>query len=169
MTTLDVFKNALIGQYNAALSMFEACVSQCPEEQWMASLGNSPFWQVAYHAMYYSDLYLSPNLEAFVPRDFCRENYHYLGRLPYPPYEEFVAELPYEKETILRFAAHCRNKVPESVGTETHESLEGPCGFWWYKIPRADFHLNNVRHIQHHTAQMSIELRRTADVGIEWR
>lgn len=168
-TVLDIFKDALIGQYNAALSIFEDCVRRCPEDQWLANLSSRPFWHVAYHALYYTDLYLSPNLDSFHPPDFYRENYHYLGRLPFPPHNEVVADIPFDRETILGYTDHCRRKVPESVGAETGETLSGPCGFWWYKIPRADFHLNNIRHLQHHAAQMSVHLRRTEDIGIEWR
>jgi len=168
MTTLDTLKLALIGQYNAALSMFEDCVRRCPDDQWTASVGSRPFWHVAYHVLYYTDLYLSPNLESFEPRDFCREDYHFLGRLPFPPFEEVAADIPYDRETILGYADHCRKKMPESVNAETAESLDGPCGFSWYEIPRAEFHLNNIRHLQHHTAQLILHLRRTAGIGIGW-
>ena len=59
-------------------------------------------------------------------------------------------------------------KATESVAAETPETLEGPSGFWWYKIPRAEFHLNNIRHVQHHAAQMSLCLRTSAGSEIDW-
>ena len=165
---LDTFKSTLVGQYEFALSMFEDCIRQCSDEQWDEDVGNFPFWHVAFHALFYTDLYLSSDLESFEPPTFYRENYQYFGRLPYPPHEPFVADIPYDKETILAYVGHCRRKVPKSIEAETTESLQGPCGFWWYEIPRAEFHLNNIRHLQHHTAQLGLYLRQTANVGIGW-
>ena len=48
------------------------------------------------------------------------------------------------------------------------ESLAGPSGFWWYKIPRGEFHLNNIRHVQHHASQLSLRLRRAAGIQTHW-
>ena len=56
---IELFKNALTGQFQAALSMFNACVSQCSEDKWEGDVGNFPFWHVAYHTLYYTDMYLS--------------------------------------------------------------------------------------------------------------
>jgi hypothetical protein len=79
-----------------------------------------------------------------------------------------VADPPLSRETLLKYVAHCRDKALQSVDAETNESLKGPCGFWWYKIPRGEFHLNNIRHLQHHTGQLVSHLRATSDIGIEW-
>lgn len=164
----ELFKQSLVNQFHAALSMLRACLSRCPDEHWEANVGNFPFWHAAYHVLFYADLYLSPQLESFTPRSFHRENYQFFGRLPEPPHETVVADQPYDKETLLEYAQHCCRKASEAVAAETAESLEGPSGFWWYKIPRAEFHLNNVRHIQHHAAQMSLHLRNSAGIDIGW-
>ena len=46
------FKQSLVGQYHAALSMLKDCVSRCLNEQWEGNVGNFPFWHVAYHTLY---------------------------------------------------------------------------------------------------------------------
>ena len=165
---LDTFQAALAGQYAAALSMFHDCVSRCPPDKWEGLVGNFPFWHVAYHTLFYTDLYLSADYDAFVPPDYCRENYQYFGHSPSPPHEPVVADEPYTLETILTYIQHCREKASRSIQQETVASLAGPSGFWWYKIPRSEFHLNNIRHIQHHAAQMSLYLRREAGIEIDW-
>ena len=165
---LDALKQSVIGQYEASLAMLEDCFRQCPDEAWEGEVGDFAFWHVAYHAIFYTDLYLSENLDSYEPREYCRENYQFFGRLPFPPYESFVAEDAYDRQTLVEYVGHCRQKVRRSVGEETAESLQGPCGFWWYKIPRGEFHLNNIRHVQHHAAQMSLYLKRAAGVQIEW-
>jgi len=154
--------------FHAALSMRNTCVSQCPDEEWETNVGNFLFWQVAYHTLYYADLYLSPNEKSFTPPSFHRENYQFFGRLPWPPHETVLADDPYDKETILAYLQRCRRKASEMITEETTASLEGPCGFWWYRIPRSEFHMNNVRHIQHHAAQMSQHLRGSVGIEIGW-
>ena len=107
---------------------------------------------MAYHTLFFVDFYLSANEESFESRDFQRENYHFFGRLPYPPFETATADDPYPRDVLLNYVELCREKARRSLAAETAESLAGESGFWWYKITRAEFHLNNIRHLQHHTA-----------------
>lgn len=164
---IEVFKDALLGQYDAALAMLEDCMAKCPDDKWEGYVGNFPFWHVAYHALFYVDLYLSPNHESFEPPEFYRENYQYFGHLP-ESNERFVADIPYDKQTMLDYVQHCRRKAAQSVAVETWESLHGECGFGWYDLPRSEFHLNNIRHAQHHAAQMSLYLRRSSNIDVRW-
>ncbi len=47
--------------------------------------------------------------------------------------------------------------------------LEAPeCGFWWYKLPKLDHQINNIRHIQHHAALLSGRLRQATGTDVEW-
>jgi hypothetical protein len=50
-----------------------------------------------------------------------------------------------------------------SIASETEDSLAGASGFFWYEITRGEMHLVNIRHIQHHTGQLSAFLRRVDD------
>ncbi len=165
---IDLYKQSVIHQFHAALSMLAECVSRCPGENWKSNVGNFPCWHVAYHALFYADLYLSANERSFTPPSFHRENYQFFGQLPWPPHEAVFANDPYDKGTILAYVQHCRQKTTDVILSETKESLEGPCGFWWYKIPRCEFHLNNVRHVQHHASQISLYLRKSAGVEVGW-
>jgi hypothetical protein len=165
---IDVFKSALVGQFGAALSTLREAVVQCPEHHWATRVGDYPFWQVAYHTLFCADMYLSRDEASFQPRSYHRENYQFLGHLPWPPHEPVVTDVPIARADILDYIEHCRRKADDMVEAETAESLAGPPGFWWYKIPRGEFHLNNVRHIQHHAAQMSLCLRRAEGIDIGW-
>ncbi len=165
---IELFKKCLDGQFGASLSVLSQCVEQCPEEGWEGLVGNHAFWHVAYHTLFFTDLYLSPDEKSFEPPSFYREDYHFFGRKPWPPYETVAADVPYPKETIVEYVEICRGKAARSIGRETPDSLAGPCGFWWYKVPRGEFYLVNIRHIQHHAAQMSLYLRKSAGIGIEW-
>ena len=165
---IECLKKCLVGQYGAALSVLKQCVEQCPEDGWERGVGNHAFWHVAYHALFYTDLYLSPNERSFALRSFHREDYQFFGRKPWPPHEPVVADVPYPKDVILEYLEACRRKASEIIASETPESLEGPSGFSWYEVPRAEMHVINIRHVQHHAAQMSLALRKSAGIGIDW-
>lgn len=148
--------------------MLNETVVQCPGDMWEGHVGNYAFWHVAYHTLFFTDLYLSRDEQSFEPPSFCREDYHFFGQRPSPPYETVVAEIPYDKDTILEYVRICRRKASEAIASETPESLEGPVGFWWYKVPRAEFYLMNIRHVQHHASHMGLYLRKAAAIGIDF-
>ena len=149
---IESTRKALIRQYEASLAMLRDCLEKCPAEHWEGPIAKYPFWCVAYHTLCYADLYLSPRKEAWTPRAI-----HPRG------YQELLDEYPsrrFEKEELLEYADFCHVKVFESIGAETEATLAGESGFHWYKVPRLEMHFINIRHIQHHTGQLSAFLRR---------
>jgi hypothetical protein len=165
---LDLFRQTLITQYGAALKMLEDCIEKCQADHWTESVGKFPFWHVAYHVLFCTDMYLSPSIAEFAPPPFHREDYNFLGRQPWPPFKEVVADQPYEKPTLLDYVNICRFKVLESMRKETESSLAGQSGFDWIPFPRAQLHLYNIRHIQHHTGGLGVFLGRMPGKGPAW-
>lgn len=55
---LEVMKEMLAHQYDAALGMMELCVDRCPDSRWHAPVGSLAFNQVAFHALSFTDYYL---------------------------------------------------------------------------------------------------------------
>jgi hypothetical protein len=41
-------------------------------------------------------------------------------------------------------------------------------GFSWYRMSKLEHQFVNIRHIQHHAAQLIDRVRSAADVGIRW-
>jgi hypothetical protein len=41
-------------------------------------------------------------------------------------------------------------------------------GFDWYKMSKLEHQFVNIRHIQHHVAQLGDRLRSSANIGIKW-
>ena len=58
---IEFFKKCLVGQFGASLSVLNQCAQQCPDERWEGLVGNHAFWHVAYHTLFFTDLYLSPD------------------------------------------------------------------------------------------------------------
>ncbi len=74
--------------------------------------------------------------------------------------DEEAPRIGLPKDDTLGYVEVCRAKLLETMASETATSLEGPSGFSWLPISRGELHLYNIRHIQHHTGQMSAHLRR---------
>lgn len=148
---IDHLKTMLAGQFNAALCMVNQCIEACPPEHWEGKIANDSFRQVAYHTLFYADLYLSPGEAAFKPRDF-----HPKGGDERRP----VVSPGLPKDLTLSYATICREKAAEIFAGETIQSLQGPSGFPWLPFTRFEGHLYNVRHIQHHAGALSAYLRR---------
>lgn len=167
---IEYLKQILTGQCEAVLAMMKQRIEVCPPEYWEGKIGESTFREDAYHALFFFDYYLSQNEEAFVLRDLHRKG---------GDEREPVISAGLSKEDTLSLVEICRQKIHESLALETDESLEGPSGFSWWKITRGELHIHNIRHIQHHTAQLSNYLRRVSDehglslklpwIGTGWR
>lgn len=159
---------AIAGQYHASLAMVSTAFETCPDDLWDASVGRHPFWLIGYHALYYTDLYLAGSEEAFVPPEFGRDNEQYMERLPVPPHDEVEIGEPYQRQQLLDWCNRCRAKVDEIVLAETPESLAADSDFSWIPFSRLELHIYNIRHIQHHVAQLSLELKFQTGTGVEW-
>ena len=163
----SLIRTAVGGQYGAALTMMRQCVDRADAQAWRAAVGRSPFWHVAYHALYITDLYLSTGEAAFRPQPFHREDADVLG--PPPASEKQVApHRPYDKDTLAGYADTCRARAKRAVAEETDDQWAGPSGFDWLPFNRLELHLYNIRHLQHHTGQLTAALRRGGGHGVPW-
>ena len=58
-------KDVIQSQYYAALSMLQQSVENCPEARWFDLEPKNKYWQVAFHVLFYTHLYLQPRGEVF--------------------------------------------------------------------------------------------------------
>ena len=54
------------------------------------------------------------------------------------------------------------------ITEETADTLNARCGFERLPFSRAELHISNIRHIQHHAAQLSLRLRLDSNTDIPW-
>src|SRR6185369_10066203 len=126
---LDYVKQILTAQYEASLAMLNQCIEACPPKHWEGTIASGTFRWVAYHALFFTDLYLSPSEHAFELRDL-----HQRGGDEREP----VATPGLSKDDAIAYVSICRQKIHESLATETEASLAGSSGFSWYKITRGE-------------------------------
>jgi uncharacterized damage-inducible protein DinB len=154
----ELYKEIVLAQFEAALAMFRQCVERCPAEHWEEKIANGTFRQTAYHTLFFVDFYLSKSDDAFQRRDI-----HERGGDELQPR---VCTGLSQAET-LGYVSFCHKKLRAEVSDETEASLAGPSGISFRKCTRADLHLYNLRHVQHHTGAMSAFLRKLG-VELDW-
>lgn len=163
---IDIYKEMISNQYEATLCMLATCIDRCPETSWDAPVVNYKFCQVAFHVLFFTDLYLGRDLSALREQPFHRDNASFFGN-----YEELGDQVPqtvHEKPAIMKYLEHCRGKAAEVVAGETAETLGIRPGFDWLEFSRAEVHVYSIRHIHHHAAQLSLRLRIDAGEDIPW-
>jgi hypothetical protein len=158
---MDAFwRSALWAQFGAAVDMLENAIRACPDALWDDRAPGPPHWYLAYHALFYLDLYLSPGMEGFAPPPpFTLSETDPAG--PLPP------EV-YSKERLLSYLAHGREKCRRVIAALTAERAVRPCGFHWLDMSDGELLLYNMRHVQHHAAQLHLRLRRATASAPAW-
>jgi len=158
---MDAWKDALQSQFAAAIAMLENAMDACPDALWDDRSRQPEFWYVAYHTLFYLDLYLSPSLDGFIPPPpFTLDETDPAGVLP--PH-------PYTKDELRAYLRHGREKARAVIAALTDESARERWRYGqWLEGPAIEVMLDNLRHVQHHTAQLNLILRQETDSAPRW-
>lgn len=158
--TLDI-KALVWNQYGAALDMLEDAIRLCPDTLWGLQLWDDPddarygqFWLLAYHAVFWSDLYFTGASEGFAPPPpFVR------GKLP---------DQPYTKDQVLAYLGACRATGRATLAGLTDERAQRMCVFQWMEKPFLELQIYALRHVQEHAGQLSLALGQHGVTGFDW-
>jgi hypothetical protein len=162
-------RSILASQYHAALAMLRDPIDRCPEDLWLDTTHRNAFWQIAYHTLFFTHLYMGKDRAAFrswaehqadVQQEdgFASDTDDASGRPMIPS--------PYTKNQVLAYWAFCDAMVDPFVAAVDLRSPES--GFYWYTESKLEHQFINIRHIQHHAAQLADRLRATHDLGTPW-
>jgi hypothetical protein len=158
-------KAVLKSQYLAALEMLRRAIDACHDSVWDDPAFKNRFWRVAYHVLFYTDLYLSRSENDFRPWEKHIHEINFLSAIPWEPEREAAVAEPYSKEDILDYL----HRVADGVGPRVDATdLDAPSGFSWLPFNKLELQIYNIRHIQHHAAQLIERVRQATGVGIEW-
>lgn len=164
----DIWQRIIERQFGAAVQMLKGAIEACPETVWDDRSDGTPFWHTAYHTLFYLDLYLSESVDAFTPSSFHTENANILRDMPFPPYRVETPEQAYSKVQLLDYLEVCARKCRHVIRALTEETIARRSPFSWLDMTLGDTMLYNMRHVQHHAAQLNIILRRTLDKAPSW-
>jgi hypothetical protein len=157
--------SVIVSQYLAALEMLKETIVQCPDSIWDDPNDKTKVWQIAYHALFYTHLYLQETEEAFTPWSKHRQGVHSLGQVPKQQDSAPETVEPYEKETVLEYLAFCQQQVAEIV---PQLNLEAASGFHWLPFGKFELQFYTIRHIQQHTGELMERLGTRADLELPW-
>jgi hypothetical protein len=156
-------RQALKEQYHAGLAMLAECVEKCPEGIWLEGEHPRTFWRIAFHAAYFTHLYLGQNEEAFQPWPGRREGIH--PALWHEPGLPEGAQI-YPRNEILDYIRFVDELVDPAVDQLNLDADE--TGFSWYpNMSKLSHELMNLRHIQGHVGQLS-ELLMARGIDTDW-
>lgn len=159
-------QQSLVRQYLATLVMLKQAIENCPEHLWLDSQYTNQFWQIAYHSIFYTHLYLHASEAEFQPWVRHREAANRLGERPQATDEPTVTAEPYTRADILEYHSLCCDEVKAKVPAIP---LDRESGFSWLSFNRFEVHLYNLRHLAHHTGQLADRLRTAAGLASPWK
>jgi uncharacterized damage-inducible protein DinB len=153
-------KSVIWRQFGASIDMLENAIDICPESLWGDRSQRPEFWYVAFHTLFYLDLYLSETNAGFSPPGpFTLDEMDERGLLP---------ERVYTKEELQKYLEHGRQKCRTTIASMTEEKANRRCGFEWLDLSVAETLLYNMRHVQHHAGQLNLILRQKIDSAPRW-
>ncbi len=151
----ESIRSAFDSQYQAGLDMLAAAVRACPDDAWDSAAHVNRFWHIAYHALFYVHLYLFQSLSERSPWSGHREGAQNLGQ----------EVEPYSRDSILEYLAFCRDHARSRIAKL---DLTAEPGFPWLTFGPVERLAYNLRHLQHHTGQLSDRIRQDTGNGVRW-
>lgn len=162
-------RGALKAQYHATLAMLREAIELCPEGAWSSDEHTNAFWQVAYHTLFFTHLYLMPEAASFRAWEGQQSDVQHPDGIPGPadPASDLpLIPEPYTKAEVLAYWTVCDQMVDRAVDALDLTSPES--GFSWYKVSKLEHQLVSIRHIAHHAGQLADRVRSSADLGVRW-
>ena len=152
---------AVQSQYLAALDMLQEAVSLCPPALWDDPADKNRFWHVAYHALYYTHLYLQPTENDFQPWAEHGERLRSLD----PEKMDPQGKAAFTREEVSAYLDFCRAEVRRQVSALEPEA---PSGFYWLPFDKLELQFYNLRHLMLHTGELAERLWERAQLEIGW-
>jgi hypothetical protein len=155
-------------QFGAAIDMLDNALRACPDALWGDRLWIKPserpeyaqFWYIAYHTLFWLDLYLSGSVEGFVPpAPFTLDELDPAGLVP---------ERQYTKDELQSYLNHGRQKCQAIIESLTDEKASQRCKFRWGEVSYVELLLYNMRHVQEHAAQLNLFLGQKIGSTPDW-
>jgi hypothetical protein len=154
------WKTIVWQQFGAAIDMLENAMRECPDDLWSDRSQRPEYWYLVYHTLFWLDLYLSGPFEGFAPpAPFTLDELDPAGLLP---------ERPYTKKELQAYLEHGREKCRAAIEALTDARSNERYRFGWGEASYSELLLYNMRHVQHHAAQLNLILRQQIDSAPGW-
>jgi uncharacterized damage-inducible protein DinB len=153
-----MWRGVLWHHFGAAIDMLENAIAACPDALWSDRSGRPEFWYATYHTLFFLDLYLSDSPDGFAPP----------APFTLDELENTLPERPYRKDELLSYLEHCREKLRAVLGSVTDDKLREVHRWWTREFSVLENLIYNMRHVQHHAAQLNLILRQQTHSAPNW-
>ena len=165
---INILKECLWKNFGACIDMLKNAIVLWPEEYWNT---NKKFFYNAYHCLVFLDYYLTippQNFSAVLPYTLAEP-----GDIPKDSIDDVIPNRIYSKNELLDYLRSSREKCHKVITELTEEKLKerwihGPgkryvelAGRDALKYSVLEILFYNMRHVQHHAAQLNLLLRQT--------
>lgn len=161
------FKDILWNQFGASIDMLANVVQHCPEGYFDT---HRRFYYIAYHSAVFLDYYLTLPPSGFEPLlSFTQKE-----RAEWPPeaIDDLVPDRIYSPKELGDYINNSREKcrkliasLDETGSLQRFTEGDGPQDM---DYPVVEILLYNMRHTQHHAAQLNLLFRQDRDKHMEW-
>ncbi len=153
-------KTVVWQQFGAAIDMLENAMQACPNELWNDRTRQPEFWQLAYHTLYWLDFYLSEEAgSSFAPPAPLT-----LDEMD----PDAVAERPYTKDELQNYLEIGRERCRSFIAGLNDQRASEQIALGSFAGSRLESLLYNLRHVQHHAAQLNLILRQQINTAPRW-
>lgn len=154
---LITVKESSWNQLGASIDMLENAIRCCPDEVWDTE---RKFWYHAFHTLFFLDYYLTTSPKTFAPPP----------PFTFSEFEDTLPERVYSPDELLGYLHYCRAKGKTFISQLTSETAESR---WINQSETMNYSmieilLYNMRHVQHHAAQLNQLLRQEINQAPDW-
>ena len=158
---INTVKESLWRQFGASIDMLKNAITLWPEESWHT---NKKFFYNAYHCLVFLDYYLT------IPhKNFSAQLPFTIGESP-DAIDDVIPDRIYSKKELLDYLQSSREKCRQVIAGLTEEKMEERWieegGDMNYAV--LELLLYNMRHVQHHAAQLNMLLRNAINNAPRW-
>ncbi len=164
---IDQIKRSLWSQFGASMDMLENVLQLCPDTYFES---DRKFFHLAFHSIIFLDYYLT-----IPPKDFSPVLSFTIkdpNELPDEAIGDVFPDRLYSKKELIAYLSFCRQKCRQLISSLTEEQLgqrfveEGEKDAMDFSL--MEILLYNMRHVQHHVAQLNWMLRNEIDEATAW-
>ncbi|MBS1602448.1 MAG: DinB family protein [Bacteroidetes bacterium] len=165
---INLIKESLWGQFGAAIDMLRDALTLCPDDLFAS---NKKFFYIAYHTVIFLDYYMTNPPGSFSP--LLPFTIREAGDIPEEALDDIIPDNMYSKEDLLGYLRSSREKAQGLIAGLTEENI----GHRWKEedvsppvmnYSTLEILIYNMRHVQHHTAQLNLMLRQEVNAAPGW-
>jgi DinB family protein len=155
------WKETLWRQFGASIETLEGIMAACPDHLWFDRKQRPEFWYLVFHTLFWLDCYLTQPFETYTPPPpFGLEEMDPAGVIP---------ARPYTKAELAAFLEHGRRRWRARLAAMNEADAQRPYVVsTGIRLDLVELLLYNMRHVQHHSAQLNLILRQQTDSAAGW-